>query len=467
MIKIKPHTDKVKSTLTICPFYPGDASDRGLISGLQPGEWMLSEANGQNQLYFKLDKSWNPEKLSRAFRLMFFKTAHLRGKSSILDTDLAGDILKAALRGVLLSDYKSNPLIRQDPFTLYLKTGMDAEFIIRHAVIEAETRMWAMRVVDLPPNEKTPELMGSHARKLARDYGYECEVWNDEHMVKDGLNAVHAVGKGSANPPVFIICRYFGRPDSKEVDLALVGKGITFDTGGVSIKGSTNLHYMKSDMGGAAAVLGAITLAARLKLPLNIVTVVPAAENSVDGKSLLPGEVIQSYSGKTIEVIDTDAEGRLVLADGLAWVLKNHQPRILLDMATLTGSSVRTLGYEAAALYASDTTLGDVLYRCGQDSGERLWQMPLWPEYLSYIKSDVADIANLSLKPVAGSIIAAKFLEYFTQSHPKWAHIDMPGMAFGDSPFNTMKSATGYGVQLLADFMDKLAENPDIVENNR
>lgn len=225
------------------------------------------------------------------------------------------------------------------------------------------------------------------------------------------------------------------------------------------------MHYMKSDMAGAAAMLASIELAARLKLPLNIATVVPSAENAVDAKSVLPGDVIKSYSGKTIEIIDTDAEGRLVLSDGLAWTVKNINPAVIIDMATLTGSSVRALGTEAAALFSDNEKLVTALYDSGLTSGEKLWRMPLWSDYDSYLHSDVADVSNLSAKPVAGAISAAKFLQVFTDNHVAWAHIDMPGMSFKDSPFFKTKSATGYGVQLLNDFMHRLAENNDLTKD--
>jgi leucyl aminopeptidase len=218
------------------------------------------------------------------------------------------------------------------------------------------------------------------------------------------------------------------------------------------------MHFMKSDMAGGAAMLGAIELAARLGLKINLAAIVPAAENTLDGKSLLPGEVIQTYSGKTVEVIDTDAEGRLILADALSWTVRNLKPENLIDMATLTGSSVRALGFEAAALYSNDENLSKAIYDAGLASGDKSWPMPLWKEYASYVESDVADLANLPAKPVAGSIAAAKFLEAFIDDHPKWAHIDMPGMSFQSSPYAKNKSATGYGISLLSKFMAKLAK---------
>jgi leucyl aminopeptidase len=235
----------------------------------------------------------------------------------------------------------------------------------------------------------------------------------------------------------------------------LVGKGITFDTGGLNIKTSGMLH-MKCDMAGGAAVLGARQLVADLKLPIRVTAIVPCCENSVDSKSFQPSDVIKSYSGTTIEIIDTDAEGRLILADGLSFMIKNYKPEILVDIATLTGSSVGTFGYECAALFTNDETLSQKLQHSGDEIGERLWPLPLWDAYKSDIESDIADVKNYSGKPVAGAISAAKFLEYFTEGHTSWAHLDIAGVAFGDDEFAKSKHATAYGVHLLTHFIENI-----------
>ena len=464
-MNIEIYNKKVNATLTIKPFFKSDDSGQlAFAKHLDDGEWLIIDETGKPELHFCISKKWNQQELAHHFRLLAVKTKKLWGESPCLKIELLGGDLRAALRGILMSDYSPNAKNKTKKSKLYIQSLPEIDFILKQAKVEAETQMFAMKLVDLPPNKKTPEHLGIYARESAKKYGYDCEVWNEDHILKAGLHALFAVGRGSEHDSAFIISKYIGNPDSNKIDLALVGKGITFDTGGISIKGSTNMHYMKSDMAGAAAMLGAIELAARLKLPLNIATIVPSAENSVDGKSLLPGEIIESYSGKTIEIIDTDAEGRLVLSDGLAWTIKNLKPVIILDMATLTGSSVRALGMEAAALYSDNENLCNALYSSGLLTGEKLWRMPLWSDYDSYLHSDVADVSNLSLKPVAGSIAAAKFLQVFTDKHTAWAHIDMPGMSFKDSPFYKSKSATGYGVQLLSEFMHRLANNTDLTK---
>jgi len=308
-------------------------------------------------------------------------------------------------------------------------------------------------LVDAPANIKTPQYLAQWALDSARQYDYSVTVLDHRALAAQNLQALLAVGRGSENRPVLISATY-SHPDldAGQVDLGLVGKGVTFDTGGISLKNPANMHYMKCDMAGAAAVLGAMELIARLKLPLNVVAVIPVAENSVDAHSIRPGDVIQSHSGKSIEVIDTDAEGRLILADALSYIQRHHHPETLIDLATLTGNCVTALGYEAAGLFTQDEELARAISEAGETSGERVWRLPLWERYRETMDSDIADIKNLSSKPVAGAITAAKFLEYFIEDSQRWAHLDIAGTAFGDTEYAKMKSATGYGVRLLVHF---------------
>ncbi|MCL4124581.1 UNVERIFIED_CONTAM: hypothetical protein GTU68_036384 [Idotea baltica] len=287
----------------------------------------------------------------------------------------------------------------------------------------------------------------------AKKKSLKVSVLNKAQMKQKNLHAVLAVNQGSPEEPAFIIAEYKGNKSKDAKTIGLVGKGVTFDTGGLSIKPSQNMHYMKSDMGGAAAVLGTIAAIAELKWSVNVIAITPITDNCVDGNSIKPGDVIESYSGKTIEIIDTDAEGRLILADALSFMVKNYDVDHLLDLATLTGSVVRTFGTACAGLFCNDEELADGLETCGAATGEKLWQLPIWEEYDAEMKSDIADIKNLSTKPLAGAITAAKFLQTFTLGHPSWAHMDIAGVAFGDTKFSKGKSATGYGVHLLCHFI--------------
>ena len=336
-------------------------------------------------------------------------------------------------------------------------TNKKAKNLAAEGLQTANTQIEMIKLVNSPANEKTPRFIANYAIQSGKANGFSVKVLGEKALKKEGLHTVLAVGNGSQHESVLIKMEYKPENISKKTPtLGLVGKGITFDTGGLSIKGATNMHYMKSDMGGAAAVLGAIELAAKLQLNIHVVCLIPSAENAVDAKSVKPGDVIHSYSGKTIEIIDTDAEGRLILADGLAYIQKNYQPDIVLDVATLTGSTVRTLGYAAGGLFTQNEALAADLMAVGQATHERLWPFPLWDDYASDITSDIADVRNFSGRPINGAIAAGKFLEFFIKDHPQWAHLDIAGVAFGDSEYSKMKSATGYGVRLLVEYMKRL-----------
>jgi leucyl aminopeptidase len=319
----------------------------------------------------------------------------------------------------------------------------------------AQTHAQVFDLVNAPANKKTPQVLADWAKQSGKRLGYKVEVFDEKKIHELGLHALIAVNRGSERPPAFIVMEY--KPKGKSLrTIGLVGKGVTFDTGGLSIKPSTNMHYMKSDMGGAAAVLGTLEMAAKLKLPLHVVGVIPTTENSVDSLSTKPGDVIGSYLGKTIEVIDTDAEGRLILADGLAYAVKHYKPDVLIDLATLTGSCIRTLGTYAGGLFSNNDELVGKLNDSADRTGERLWRLPLWDDYKKELKSDVADLKNFSGSPSAGAITAAKFLEEFIEKHPAWAHMDIAGVAVSDSEFASQKSATGFGIRLLIDYMKGL-----------
>lgn len=308
-----------------------------------------------------------------------------------------------------------------------------------------------MTLVNLPGSHKTPEYLGHWAERSAKAHGYRCEVLRKEQIEELGMYAFLSVNRGSEMPARLIITQY-KHPDATR-KVAIIGKGVVFDTGGLSIKDSKNMHYMKSDMGGAAAALGTVEACARLGLRVDVTAIVPATDNSVDALSTKPGDVVTSYSGKTIEIIDTDAEGRLVLADALSYAVQQLKPDVMVDLATLTGSIVAAIGTQAAGLFTKNDELASALLQAGYASGERVWRMPMFDEYADDMQSDIADIRNLSDKPYAGSITAAKFLESFTADHPAWAHLDIAGMAFQPNGFGKGHCATGYGVRLLVKWL--------------
>ena len=372
-----------------------------------------------------------------------------------------------AVNGLMLGVYKigmyksengeKHPLMTDESQLTVMATMAleDTERAVAKGLATAGTQRSMMDLVNAAPNYKTPTYLSESAKVSGEAYGYKVTVFDRKQCVAHGLHALVSVNDGSDHEPAFIIMEY--QPKGKTEGLpkiGLVGKGVTFDTGGINIKPSANLWLMKSDMGGAAAVMGAMELTAKLQTPVHLIAIVAATENMTDGKSTKPGSVIQSFSGKTIEVIDTDAEGRLVLADGLAYMQKHYAPDVMIDLATLTGSIVSTLGYNGAGLFTNDEALGKQLLQAGETTGERLWNMPMWDIYGEDMKSDVADISNLSSKPVAGAITAAKFLENFIDGHKRWAHLDIAGMALSNSELGAQRTATGYGVRLLVEFIE-------------
>ena len=372
--------------------------------------------------------------------------------------------VEATISGLYLGTYdlghfkktEKHPFLNES-FELSLLSKKDLTETVSKAIKIATAQLEILHLVDLPPNVVTPKYLSNWANESGKKFGFDVEVLGFEASKKAGLGAFLSVGKGSDEEPQFIIMNYVPEnANAKTKHIGLVGKGITFDTGGLNIKTAGMVH-MKCDMAGGAAVFGAMQLIADLKLPVKVTAIVPCAENSVDAKSFYPSDVIHSYSGNSIEIIDTDAEGRLVLADGLSYLIKNFKSEYIVDIATLTGSAVGTFGYDCAALFTNNEAISKKLQEAGDAIGERLWQLPLWDCYKQDIESDIADVKNYSGKPVAGAISAAKFLEYFTEEHKAWAHLDIAGVAFGDDEFAKSKHATAYGVHLLAKFIENLA----------
>ncbi len=352
--------------------------------------------------------------------------------------------------------YKPNGLPKLEVINLIIPSeNKNFEKSIEEEHILSIVQLAMMDLINTPSNIKTPEYIADLAIHSGKKHGFKVEVFNEKDIKKNKLAALQSVSDGSSNPPRFVILHYKPKHNKDAKTLGLVGKGVTFDTGGISIKTSTNMHYMKSDMSGAALVLAFTELCARLELSIEIITTIPLTENVIDGASTKPGDVIGSYIGKSIEVIDTDAEGRLILADGLGYLTKNYKTDVLIDFATLTGSVIQTLGYQVAGLFSNNDELADQLYNSGKDSNEKCWRLPIWEQYQDDLKSDVADVKNFSGKPIAGAITAALFLKEFINDHPAWAHMDIAGVSFSDNEYGTMRNATGYGLQLLLDYCRK------------
>ena len=310
-----------------------------------------------------------------------------------------------------------------------------------------------------PANNLTPELLANRVVTEVRQFGIKATVFGEREIKKRKMGGLIAIGQGSVNKPKFIVLEY--KPAAKvkknkkikNKKVALVGKGITFDSGGISIKPAKNMGEMKADMSGAAVVVGTLIAAAKNKLPVHLYGIIPAAENMVSGESIRPGDVIKISSGKTVEIEDTDAEGRVVLADALHYA-SQIKPDEIIDLATLTGACVVALGEFVAGMFTKNDAMANNLYKSGITTFDRVWRLPMWDDYNELITSDVADVANLGSSRWAGAITAAKFLEHFVDKNIPWTHLDIAGPAMNNSSRSyTKKYMTGFGVRLLFDYL--------------
>ncbi len=375
--------------------------------------------------------------------------------------DLKGAV-RALVEGVVLGDWRFDEL-RSEPAeddgrppiaelgvlvpTARSRDNARAAAELGYTVAAAQN--YARGLAVRPGNIVNPRYLADEARRLGDEVGLTVNVLDRAAMEKDGMRALLAVAAGSDEEPFFIALER--RVAKNARPLVLVGKGVTFDSGGLSLKTPQSMESMKYDMSGAAAVLGAMRAIALLKLPVDVVGLVPAVENLPSGHALRPGDVITSRSRKTIEVLNTDAEGRLILADALSYAAR-YEPAALVDIATLTGACVIALGHEAMGLMGSDEDLVEGIRYAGDRCGERVWPLPLWPEYREQIKSEIADIKNTGGRPAA-AITAAMFLREFVGSVP-WAHLDIAGVAWAEKagPYQRV-GPTGVGVRLFTEWV--------------
>ena len=388
-----------------------------------------------------------------------------RAAVQVNDT-LGDDSLTAIVEATILATYtflKFKPT-DDDPtelksLTLCIPPQADlkaARQIAAEAQIIAEATNYAREIGNLPGNVVTPRVMADYARELARETGAGCKILAKKELEKDGFGGLLAVGAGSANEPHLIVLEYKGAGAEKTEPIGLVGKAITFDSGGISIKPSDKMDEMKFDKCGGVAVLAIFKAVVQLKLPVHILAVIASAENMPSATSYRPGDIVTSYRGTdkrgvTIEVLNTDAEGRIVLGDALVYA-REHGAKTMIDFATLTGACVVALGSIAAGLLGNDEALQDKIRASGERTGDRVWPLPLWQEYKDKIKSDVADIKNTGGRH-GGAITAAAFLAKYVGEIP-WAHLDIAGTAWTteDLPYLT-KGATGFGVRLMVDLL--------------
>jgi leucyl aminopeptidase len=314
----------------------------------------------------------------------------------------------------------------------------------------AEGMALAKDLGNLPPNVCTPSFLAGQAREIGRRYRMKVTVLERSDMERLGMHTLLSVANGSAQPPKLIALEYNGgRKGAKPV--ALVGKGITFDTGGISLKPAGEMDEMKFDMCGAASVLGTMKAVGEMKLPVNVVGIVPTTENMPGGRATRPGDIVKSLSGQTVEILNTDAEGRLILCDALTYA-ERYKPAAVIDIATLTGACVIALGHVASGLFSNDEAMAREVTAAADAAYDRVWRMPLWEDYQEQLKSNFADFANIGGRP-AGAVTAACFLARFTRQF-RWAHLDIAGTAWKSG---REKGATGRPVPLLTQFLIRRA----------
>ncbi|MEM7651420.1 MAG: leucyl aminopeptidase [Pseudomonadota bacterium] len=324
----------------------------------------------------------------------------------------------------------------------------------------AQGTCFARDLVNTAPNDLYPESYAKILRSELKPLGVEIEIFDEKKLEKMGMGGIIAVGKGSERKPRMVIMRWNGGSKAKNAKkVGFVGKGVTFDTGGISLKPGAGMDEMKMDMGGSAAVVGLIKTLALRKAKVNAVGIVGLAENMPASNAYRPGDILTSYNGKTIEVLNTDAEGRLVLADCLTYMQQEYKPEFVINLATLTGAMMVALGHEYCGAFVNDNDLWKQMEKASEISGEKLWRMPLDPAWKKEVESAVADVQNLGKSRYAGACTAAAFLEHFIEDGTKWAHMDIAGTAWRKSDQPTVpKFGSGFGVRVLNDMVAKYYE---------
>ncbi len=384
--------------------------------------------------------------------------------------DADADDAAALVEGFVLGGYQFRDYKTDDDAPPAIETltvhGKGIEKAVERARVRAEAVCFARDLVNLSPHDKTPVRLAERAKAMAGEVGLRAEVWDKKRIEKERMGGLLAVNRGSQDPPAFIVLEHKPKDAVNEKPVVLVGKAVVFDTGGLSLKPTKgSMDKMKADMAGGAAVLGAMRAVAGLGLPLHVVALVPATDNRPGENAYVPGDVVTMRSGATVEVLNTDAEGRMILADALD-VAKSYDPELAVSIATLTGAQVVALGTRVAAVLTNaddgSATRLDAFAEAGERTGEWVAPLPMRPHYAEQLKSDVADLKNVGGRE-AGTVTAAKFLEHFTRdgdaaAYP-WVHLDIAGPAFLDSPQPYRpKGGTGFGVRLLVDVLERRAE---------
>ena len=445
---------KGKQGETAAVYWEGEKEPRALLLGLGKTGLLTAESLRRS---FAAAVGWAQRKKIKRAHFLFPKTK--------LEREAA---VRGFFEGIFLSNYAFSELksasLKDDPVVLLewaglIGLGKQDEPLLETLQIIGEGVFFARDLVNGNADDVTPKMLVDTAKKLAAaSKKLKVTLFDKKRLEEEKMGLILAVNRGSDHDPYLIQLAYQGNPGSKD-HVVLVGKGITYDTGGLSLKPTDGMLTMKCDMSGAAAVLGAVQVAEALGLKINVTAVAPVTENCIDGRAFKPGDVYRAYNGKTVEIKNTDGEGRLILADAMSYAVQHLKPTCIVDIATLTGSIVVALGEEMSGLFSEDESLAKQLLKAAQETSETLWRMPLNADYGESLKSDIADLVNTTPGRDGGAIKAALFLKEFVQETP-WAHIDAAGPCFLTKPkdYNPTK-ATGYGVRLFVEFLQQRASS--------
>jgi leucyl aminopeptidase len=417
------------------------------------------KAGNEKILLIGLNKKYSLEDLRRAFSVVHKTLKARKEKDAVVEVPEEKEKeIKAVIEGLDLSDYRFDKYItekEEKEFEIAVMIDVSKKFdsLLKETLLVDEKVKYARDLVNENAKDKPPAKIAELVVDFAKKNRLRYEVLDEKAIQNKGLNLLWAVGQGSQYPPRLIIAEYNGDPKSKE-KIALVGKGITFDTGGTNLKPTNYIEDMKTDMAGAAACFGAFMTAVEMKLKKNLILVIPSAENALSGNSYKPGDVFISYSGLGVEIGNTDAEGRLVLADGIAYAEENYKPTVLIDLATLTGACMVALGSNVAGLFGNDDELKKAIFKAGEETGERVWELPIYDDHRDAMKSKFADIRNDGSERYGGAMQGAAFIEKFIHEGVKWIHLDIAGPARSKKEsFYVPEYGTGKGVRLLVEFL--------------
>ena len=472
-----------KDKTLILPFFQGQKIDKefnkfeDIHSSLEEGEFRLAVSEKQEKIiFFNLGEKekYNERKFILSIRKItrFLKDNKIKQSSIILEEIIPenkdlNNLVRQISENIYLADYEFNRY-KEEPekgwfeielIEIYLKNAEKYQEDLKQGKIIGKAMNFTRDLANTPGGDMTPQKLTEITLDTFKNFeNIETEIFDEKKLKELKMNGILGVSQGSPEKPRLIILKYSGDKSKNEIDLAFVGKGVTFDSGGLDIKPSGHMLEMHMDMSGAATVLGAILAISKINLSLNITVLIPVVENMPSGQSYRPGDILKSYNGKTIEVLNTDAEGRIILADALAYAVKNFKPKMIIDVATLTGAAQAALGQRAIALLSNREEKEPSLRKIGEKSGDYVWPLPLWEEYEEEIKGTFGDIANIGKTRYGGAITAAIFLKNFVEDYP-WIHLDIVPTMVSIENQGLAKGATGTGVRYLIELSKNLLYN--------